>query len=347
MTVDGTPAPETPSTPEAAAGLLPCRILPALWMPVAPTLAWLAFGSAETDLDAAYYFGASIWHAAEPDRIVEWLSEIKDSGDLPGGNWSEDFVYIHQFFIDKVIEIASPEALGNAKADGIIKMPEVNEAHFKQGATELLEELQAHLPIAKSQHTSFWNASETLRRAIANGEVRAFGHLGDVFDYDDQDEPLPLRERIPDALFAAPVTVTQRGLLSFARGDDSYGNHNVLWSDLLFDSAEILKIKPEPADGSPSTSYKRVAPDLAVDRGGRNPEHDWAPFLDECCRYLQEGGHDPADEIAKRKVRAHMRWWAKRSMEPTPDPKTIHTKTKTIFEAAIATAQGKSGLNRA
>jgi hypothetical protein len=36
-------------------------------MPAAPTIAWLAFSSAETDWDAKFYFGASIWYAAAQD----------------------------------------------------------------------------------------------------------------------------------------------------------------------------------------------------------------------------------------------------------------------------------------
>ena len=191
MTEDGPPAPETPSAPEAAAGLQPSRIVPALWMPVAPTLAWLAFGSAETDLDAAYYFGASIWHAAEPDRIVEWLADIEDAGAFPRDIWPEEFASLEQRVTNRAAQTASfqvakaeakqkraeekaaAEALGNLKPTPSTPWPKLTEAHFKEAATQLLEGLEACLSDAASKHSALWAASETLRRAIANGEVRA------------------------------------------------------------------------------------------------------------------------------------------------------------------------------
>jgi hypothetical protein len=365
LTADAPPAPETPPVPEAVAAEQAGRIVPALWMPVAPAIAWLAFGSAEDDLDAAYYFGASIWYAAEPDRIADWLAEIEDAGAFQHDIWPQAFSLLERRVTNRAAQTASFQAamagtkhkraaekaraaaLGNPKLAVSIPTPKLTSDHYKEAATQLLEELEACLPDAASQHSALWNASEMLRRAVANGEIRAFGWRGHGPDFSDQHNPLPLRERIPDDLFAAPVTLTQHGLLSFARGDGSFGNYEVLWSHLLFDSAEILKIKPEPADGRPSVPYERVSPDLPPDRGGRNPAHDWSPFFDECRRYLKEKGLDPADETDRRRVRHHMRIWAKDAMKPKPDPKTINTKTKRIFEAAIPAAPGKNGPNRA
>lgn len=351
MTADGPPAPEPPSAPEAAAGLQPSRIVPALWMPVAPTLTWLAFGSAETDVDTAHYFGASIWHAAEPDRIVEWLADIEDAGAFPRDDWPKEFALLEQRVTNRAAQTASfqaamaeakqkraeekarAEALGNPKPTPSTPWPKLTEAHLKKAATQLLERLEACLSDAASKHAALWAASETLRRAIANGEVRAYGWRGHGPDFSDQHKPLPLRERIPADLCAAPVTITQHGLLSFARGDGSFGNYHVLWSELLFDSVEILKIKPEPADGRTSVPYEEVPHELQRDLGGIDARHEWQAFNDECLRRWQERCTTMNVQRAIRDLRKQMQVWTRDNMTKPPHTDTVrHRVTKLVKE---------------
>jgi len=369
LTADAPPVPETPPVPEAVAAEQAGRIVPALWMPVAPAIAWLAFGSAEDDLDAAYYFGASIWYAAEPDRIADWLAEIEDAGAFQHDIWPQEFSLLERRVTSRAAQTASFQAamadtkqkraeekaraaaLGNPKLAVSIPSPELTADHYKEAATQLLEELEACQSVAATQHSALWNASETLRLAVANGEVRAFGWRGGGPDFSDQNKPLPLRERIPDDLFAAPVTITQHGLLSFARDDGSFGNYEVLWSELLFASAQIIKIKPEPADGRPSVAYKEVAPDLPTDLGGIDAYYDWLPFEEECRQYFQSLSAKPSGGDPKRLLKKHMRWWAKNKMEPKnddtrPTRRTVDRKTNDLFQMLMAEISQGIGHNR-
>ena len=370
MTVDGTPAPEIKSAPANSTGETGTRITPAFWMPVARTLAWLAFGSAETDLDAAYYFGASIWHAAEPDRIVEWLADIEDAGAFPRDDWPKEFASLEQRVTNRAAQTASfqaamaeakqkraeekaaAEAPGNPKRTPSTAWPKLTEAHLKEAATQLLEELEACLSDAASKHSALWAASETLRRAIANGEVRAFGWRGHGPDFSDQHKPLPLRERIPDDLCAAPVTITQHGLLSFARGDGSFGHHDVLWTDLLIDSEELLRVHPYVPDDRPSVVYTPPVPEFKRDLGGIDAYYDWLPFEEECRQYLQSLSAKPAGGDPKRLLKSHMRWWAKEKMEQKPDAtrparRTVDRKSNDLFPILMSEISRGSGHNRA
>jgi hypothetical protein len=369
LTADAPPAHETPPVPETVAGDQASRIVPAQWMPVAPAIAWLAFGSAEDDLDAAYYFGASIWHAAEPDDIAEWLAEIEDGGEFPVDIRCIEFTLLERRVIDRAAQTASfltamaevsqkraeekarAAALGNPKLAVSIPSPELTADHYKEAATQLLEELEACQSVAATQHAALWNASETLRRAVANGEIRAFGWRGHGPDFSDQTKPLPLRERIPDDLFAAPVTITQHGLLSFARGDGTFGNYEVLWSYLLIDSEELLRVHPYVPDDRPSVVYTPPVPEFKRDIGGIDAYYDWLPFEEECRKYLQSLSAKPAGRDPKRQLKTHMRWWAKNKMEPKnddtrPTRRTVDRKTNDLFQKLMAEVSQGSGHNR-
>jgi hypothetical protein len=338
-------------------------------MPVDPILAWLAFGSAETDLDAACYFGASIWYAAEPDHIAEWLTDIEDGGEFPIDIRYIEFTSLERQVIDRAAKTASflaamaevsqkraeekarAAALGNPKLAVSIPTPKLTSDHYKEAAAQLLEELEACLPDAASQHSALWNASETLRRAVANGEIRAFGWRGHGPDLSDQHNPLPLRERIPDDLFAAPVTITQHGLLSFARGDGTFGNYEVLWSYLLIDSEELLRVHPYVPDDRPSVVYTPPVPEFKRDLGGIDAYYDWLPFEEECRQYLQSLSEKPAGSDPKRLLKKHMRWWAEKKMEPKndatrPTRRTVDRKTNDLFQMLMAEISQGSGHNR-
>jgi len=355
LSAKSSPASETAGVPESAARVGQTRIIPAFWMPVDPILAWLAFGSAETDLDTAYYFGASIWHAANPDHIVEWLAEIKETGEfaydpaypelleLEGGVMSRAArtasyqTALAEAKKKNAEEKAKAEAAGDPKIAARISLPGVKTVYVREAASELLEELETDLPEATSKQSALWNASETLRRAIAKGDIKAFGWRGHGPDFSDQHKPIPLRERIPDDLFAAPITITGRGLLSFALGDGGFGTPEVPRSGVLCDSFDVLKIKPIPDDDSVKVEYslpRQEKQKPPLNGLGRPPREDWKQFHQELIRYLVVEEAAPS----RTKTRRYMKEWADANMgETPPSDKSIEREIdKLVIEAVYA-----------
>lgn len=303
------------------------RITPALWMPAAPTMAWLAFGSAETDWDRAFYFGASIWYAADPERVLDWLNEVAEDGYLvPEFEQSADVKALHRHI----------NGAAYALAKGKRRAP--SEDNIRQAARDLHAILTSRIADATAQHAAIWEASETLRRALARGDLTACGWQGhDPTIDEDASAPPPLRETIPRDIFSRPVTVTQAGVLGFARGDGSWGyDFETLWSGLLFDSADLLALSPRVEDDRPAVPYTAPVPELPRDRGGRPPVHTWPPFDAECRRYLLELIDKEADGDLPRELRRHMRWWACQNMKATkPRRETISDRVAEVYGATM------------
>lgn len=286
------------------------RITPALWMPAAPTIAWLAFGSAETDWDRAFYFGASIWYIATPKRLLGWLHEVADCGRL-----------IPEFEPSDVSALYQPiESAAYALAKGKRRTP--SEDDIRQAARDLHANLTGRMADAGKQHAAIWEAAETLRRALARGDLTACGWPGrDPTIDEDASAPPPLREPIPGDVFSRPVTVTQAGVLGFARGDGSWGyDFETLWSGLLFDSHDVLKLQAPPTDGKPSKPY--AEPTEKPSRkggGGRPPTYDWGPFDHELIRHLVGNAEVPP----RHTVHAAMKQWATDNMDDDIDARTV------------------------
>ncbi len=86
-------------------------------------------------------------------------------------------------------------------------------------------------------------ASEDLRKALARDELNVFGRRGNV-----SRPPGPMasaRERIPCEVFRAPVTVSPRGVLPAVYFHDLPNKYEALFSDLLLDGHEVLRIWPD------------------------------------------------------------------------------------------------------
>ena len=321
-----------PAEPEAAAPQ-DKRITPALWMPAAPAIAWLAFSSAETDWDAKFYFGASIWYAADPERVLDWLREVEQHGDLLEDFQPYDFQHLHRHVRDAAAQTASFQAakaewaVAWAKVKATRDDPEANKVarsevpplmmsddQIREAARTLRANLERKLegekPAAQLACDAIWEGSEKLRRALGRGDLTACGWPGRGPDFSDNANP-PLREPIPRDVFSRPVTVTQAGVLAFTRGDDSVGyDHDVLWSGLLFDSADILALHGAPKDKRRSEPYTAPERPSRKGIGGRPDVHEWKAFNRELVRYLVLDAQDPS----KASVREHMKEWADTNM---------------------------------
>jgi hypothetical protein len=369
LTADAPPAHETPPAAEAVAGDQASRIVPAQWMPVAPTIAWLAFGSAEDDWDTRFYFGASIWYAAEPSRIVEWLSEIEKDGEFPDGMWPEELSSLERHVTNKAAqnkdfqeamrlakqkreaENNEAKAVGQAKPAVSTSLPVLLATHLRETAAQIRGELEGMLSQAREQCEAIWAASDKLRRSIADGEIKAFGLRVNGPDFMNRHEASSPRERVPADVFAAPITITQRGLLPFVQGDGSFGYIAALWSDLIFDSADILKLRPHHGDERHLVPNALPIPQTRPDRGGKNAEHDWRPFNEECRKFLQGFVAKHKNDDPKRKFKEHMRWWASKNMDPKDDPKiparrTVDRKSNDLFPHLMNEISPKGGPNR-
>lgn len=313
------------------------RITPALWMPAAPAIAWLAFSSAETDWDAKFYLGASIWYAADPGRVLEWLTEVIERGDLIEEFQPEDFRHLHRHVRDAAVQTESFRAAKAewtaARANGRKPAPlTISDEHIREAASSLKRKLEGEQPAAQRDHDAIWEGSEKLRRALARGDLTACGWPGRGPDFSEDANP-PLRELIPRDVFMRPVTVTQEGVFAFARGDGGIGyDFDVLWSGLLFDSADLLALHKPPEDGRTTKSYTPPEKPSRKGIGGRPDVYYWGDFDHALIRQLVS----EALNLSRLKIRKDMKDWAAEKMgEHPPDDRTIERHIDRLVPGSV------------
>jgi hypothetical protein len=313
------------AAPEAAAPQ-DKRITPALWMPAAPTIAWLAFSSAETDWDAKFYFGASIWYAADPERVLDWLHEVEQHGDLLEDFQPYDFQRLHRHIRNAAAQTASFQPAkaerATTKASGRKPAPlTISDDQIREAARTLRTALASKKADAQRDYAAIWEGSEKLRRALACGFLTACGWPSRGPDFSDNNATLPLREPIPRDVFSRPVTVTQDGVFAFARGDDGIGyDFDVLWSGLLFDAHDLLALHGAPKDKRRSEPYTAPEKPSRKGIGGRPDVYGWTAFDQALIRQLVR----EALNLSRLKVRKDMKEWAAKKMgENPPDDRTI------------------------
>jgi hypothetical protein len=314
------------------------RITPALWMPAAPAIAWLAFSSAETDWDAKFYFGASIWYAADPERVLEWLHEVEEHGDLLDDFQPSDFQRLHRHVRDAAAQTASYQAakagLAGAKVNGLKPTPlAISDDHIREAARTLRLAIESKKADAQRAHVAIWEGSEKFCRALARGDLTAYGWPGRGPDFSGNNAQHPPRETIPRDVFSRPVTVTQDGVFAFARGDGTIGyDHEVLWSGLVFRVDEFYALGEARQHDQPAIG------DTPPDRGGREAKHKWGPFDEECRQHLQKLLNEKPDSDPRRKLTRHMQKWAEDNMDPEPNERTVRGRAKQVF-LAVTEAQ--------
>lgn len=306
-------------------------------MPAAPAIAWLAFSSAETDWDAKFYFGASIWYAADPERVLDWLRDVEQHGDLIEEFQPDDFQRLHRSFLEAA---SKTDSFKTAKAEHAaakaskrkVPIPAISDDHIRDAARSLRTRLEEGRAEAERAYEAIWEGSEKLRRALARGDLTACGWPSRGPDFSEDTNP-PLRKPIPRDVFSWPVTVTQEGVLAFARGDESFGyDFDVLWSGLLFDSADLLALDEPPEDDRPTKRYTPPEKPSRKGIGGRPDFHDWRGFDQALIRQLVRD----ALSLSRLKTRKLMKDWAAQNMglDP-PDDSTIERHIDRLVPTSV------------
>lgn len=211
----------------------PALTPPSGWLTVDAALAWIAFRSTGLDWNQGLYFGASRWFDACPQAIKAWLAEVREGG-------FDAFVQT-EFAETELGQALVAEAGKRRQSSPLPPTSNLTAEQLSDAAGHLLATVEAEFDEAETRHAAIWKAAEDLRRAIGNGTISPHGFQGR--QPDPFNPPLP-RQRIPPDACNAPVTVSQAGILSLARGDGSGGRYTVLWSGLLFDAGEVLAVWP-------------------------------------------------------------------------------------------------------
>lgn len=271
---------------------------PAIWLPVGPALSWVAFGVAEELWSEKFYFGASAWTFLTPADVVAWLDEVAKYGAAEPAS-------IVEYEINLVPAIYR-------RAEALSPTRIADDRSVRAAAAEARQKLVDGLADATEQYRQIWNAAERLRLALAKEEIKAFGWSG---EWPSEDEPRSTdraRTQIPPAVFAAPVTLTHRGLLPFIKGDPIDDGWTTLWHGIRIHADDLLKLRPAPQGALANIAYA----DSQMERpksskGGRPPHPLYKAFVKEMIRVAEidgltesRTGKDPKDEF-----RARMRTW--------------------------------------
>ena len=124
--------------------------------------------------------------------------------------------------------------------------------HLGSTAGLLADHLRANLADFERKRVAILDASRALRRALAKGDLAAFGRVGDAPEPTDRLPSTP-RDRVPRALFDAPVTVACQGVFPWALACDAAydrkASARLLCRDLAFDAEDVLRVWPS---GGPS-----------------------------------------------------------------------------------------------
>ncbi len=230
---------------------------PSGWVGADQVLGWLAFGAA-LDLylwDLYFYVGASEWLRWSPELLAQRLERAANGEVLASSEIGDHLLTYVQGEADEQIDRAIEAA--ERRADGTMlrelrKIP-YPPALEQLGATAglLAEHIRANLADFERKRAAILEASHTLRRALARGALAAFGRAGDAPGSTRQ--PAVPRNRVPRAVFDAPVTVACQGVfpwaLSFNAAHDREASARLLYRDLAFDAEDVLRVWPS---GGPS-----------------------------------------------------------------------------------------------
>lgn len=312
----------------------PPNITPAGWVSLSAAIAWIAQGTAVKNWNPAFYYGANYWPHMTPQQIAKTLRDLLD------GNFERhrDFPYFAR------------TANQLARAQAVIGPDEclwdvLNPASLHErapAARAFVDEMIRSLDGKEDQYEAFWRASDTLRRAIAKGELPAFGFKGEAPEYHDASTPggfAPVerpRERIPAEVCAAPVTLERAGIFPYARGDDAPGGFEYLWSKVLFDGEDLLRLRP--ASDLPSTPYVPQPqsddgePNEAERRGaGRKFDYDWEPFR----QALKARVRVNCGGLTDKTLAAYLRNWVGENMLDCPDESSIRREFRKLVPRGL------------
>lgn len=274
--------------------------IPAIWLPVGPAISWVAFGVAEELWSDRFYFGASAWTFLTPADVVAWLEEVTKYGAAEPAS-----------IVDYEINLM-PTIYRRAEALSPTRIADDNSV--RAAAAEARQKLVDGLADATEQYRQIWNAAERLRLALAKEEIKAFGWSD---EWPSEDEPRSTdraRTQIPPTVFAAPVTLTHRGLLPFIKGDPIDDGWTTLWHSIRIHADDLLKLRPAPQGALANIPYAESQMERPKGgKVGRPPHPAYKKFVKEMIRVADldglaqsHDGQDPKDEF-----RARMKEWLK------------------------------------
>ena len=255
----------TAAVPTVGVPTLRTRVVPDGWVSLDAALAWVAFGNAVnlSGWNRHFYFGASRWMEYGPE---DFLADLRAIAAAPGQARDGLALYMVMSEARRVFAPASPTSLYGIMPGSV--PPESLAAAARSILADTGDEAQG-----REMREAIWRASNALRREIASGAIKAFGHPG--HDHADLERwpPKSARERIPPDVCAAPVTLGQGGIWPFALGDitGTLGDEmETLWHEILIDAPELLHAFPAPDDHAPTVTY-HLTPAEKPARVGRPP----------------------------------------------------------------------------
>ncbi len=214
--------------------------VPTGWLTVDQALSWIAARSLTSNLDVAFYFGASNWFNQTPDEALEHLRQV--IADPPDSLCRT--LQLSPTFEKRVRTTVA--ALG---LHGDDDPPNVQTAAIDDITGKLIDHLSAQLQDARAQHNQLQQAADMLRLAIASGELPAHGWKG----YGPEDDLAPVidpRERIPADVCARPVTITDVGVVPVTRFDTASRVSEPIWSGIMMPADCVVRLWPSASTGS-------------------------------------------------------------------------------------------------
>jgi hypothetical protein len=211
--------------------------VPTGWLTVEQALSWIAARSLTSNLDVAFYFGASNWFTQTPDQTLDHLRQV--IADPPDS-------LCRTLLLRPTLEKRIRTTVAALGLHGDDDSPNAHTAAIDDITGKLIDHLSAQLQDARAQHDRLQQAADMLRLAIASGELPAYGWKG----YGPEDLLAPVidpRERIPADVCAGPVTVTDLGVVPITRFDTAPRVSEPIWSSILFPSADVRRLWPASA----------------------------------------------------------------------------------------------------
>jgi hypothetical protein len=304
----------------------------AIWLPVGPALSWVAFGVAEDLWSERFYFGASVWPFLTPAEVAEWLRDMAQYG-------AAEPTSIPPYAID-----LEPAIYRRAEALSPTRI--ADDSSVRTAAAQARQKLVDGLANATEQYRQIGSAAEGLRLALAKEEIKAFGWRG---EWPSADEPRSIdraRAQIPPTVFAAPVTLTHRGLLPFIQGDLIEDGWTTLWHSIRIHADDLLKLRPAPEGSQLAGQYEPTqvaqSEQRSLSRTGRHRHKMFVPFVREMIRVADiDSLTDRRDERDPQEaVRAQMKAW----LESNPDEdKPSDTTIRAWIAELWPTSAGPAG----
>lgn len=227
---------------------------PTGWLTVNQALSWIAFRTAASNWNDAFYFGASLWFIASPPDVAEWLEETVSLGRMQAYQCEFSAEDLEAMVAERAYRIRH-EAADGASSPALMTV--------REAAELVLAELKHKMGAATEVHEALWRASERLRHGIASASVRAAGWPASRCSAEDQPE-LPPLEVIPPEVCLTPVTLAHGGILGFTRGDRPADGYPRLWSGVRIEAASLLDAIAQDAPSS------QIAPDSRSPSSPRN-----------------------------------------------------------------------------